>query len=216
MQKLILFPLTILILLSLLSMTGLGNSDQFTGVGSISYGDQAGLLYDSTGHPVCYINGTQYDDAGMIKYTREFGYLGEESPRWQNYSGITASYYDLYSSEAAIEPLTTAQYNELKNAYANGGISFDIWSSLGLIGVVVGISAFAAIIGIRVLDSGESETTIQTILTVTGFMAVWGIFSVLGLALFTSAGTYGGIIYFVLTAMYSIGIIFQLSGGNSN
>lgn len=216
MQKLILFPLTILILLSLLSMTGLGSTENFTGEGAISYGDQAGLLYDSAGHPVCYINGTQYDDAGMLKFTRDYGYIGEEYARWQNYTGVTASYYDLYSSESALEPLTTAQYNELKNAYSNGGITFNIWSSLGLIGVVVGISAFAAIIGIRVLDSGESETTIQTILTVTGFMAVWGIFSVLGLTLFTSADTYGGIIYFVLTAMYSIGIIFQLSGGNSN
>lgn len=212
MKLLILFPLTVLILLSLLSMLGLGSAtDPNFGNGTIGYGFGSTLFYDSTGHPVAYANGTNYGEKGLLKIVGSQGWFsqGTEEVQWINNTAYNVMhYYDIYTDTNGQSLVSVEEYNYYKDN-ADGQFSFNIWSSLGLIGVIVGIAALAAIIGIRIVSSGESDVSVQVILVITAFMALWGIFSVLGLTLLTSAGTYGGIIYFILTAMYTIGIIFE-------
>lgn len=220
MKYLILAPLAILIILSLLSMLGVGATpDTNFGTGKMGIGTtQNTLLYDSTGHPVCYINGSNYGEVGYLwTYERKMWIIDQfdqDTPyfiQWSNGSATLGTYqeYNVYSDQSAVDQMDENEYNYQKELMENG-VSFNIWSSIGLIGIVIGITIFAGIIGIRIVSSGESDVSVQTILLGTAYVALWGIFSAIALSLIIELGTVGGIIYFILTACYTIGFIMSL------
>jgi hypothetical protein len=95
------------------------------------------------------------------------------------------------------------------------GLGVNLASSLGLIGAVIGIMALATVVGIKVLGSGISEFGVSTIVFGTFYLLVWGIFSVLSLSMLMQIAVFGGLLYFALTVMYTVGIVSSLgsSGG---
>lgn len=94
---------------------------------------------------------------------------------------------------------------------------FAINESQGIIAIVIAVSVIGSLIGIRVLGSGLSETTVKILYNTIFFYGVWGLFSALSLQWFLIIPIGGWIVYFVLTGMLSFGIVQQINGtGGSN
>lgn len=195
-MKLLLLPLAVLFILSILSLTGLGYGALPTeGELYIDGKPYTGEYYaDSTGRPVCYSNFTVIaSEEGLVIWGAGDGGWYVERWSWKNATGT----YHL-------------TYSDVKQGIGGG---FDIGSSLGLIGIVIGIMALAAFAGIKILGSGVSDVSVSTILVSSAFLALWAIFSVLSMSLIISIPLFGVILYFALTGMYTVGIINRVGGG---
>lgn len=184
-------------LVALLSLMGLGSTMLATnqtmyGTGYSNYD----YWYDVNGHVVMFKNGTAYDEAGFMHVPS----VGSTHPQWDNYSNV----YDMYDNP----------YGEDRSWVQ---IDFDISSSYGLIALIVGMMALVAVIGIKVFGTGEGEVSTMTILKGTAFLTLWGIFSAISLTLITQIPmSLGAILYFILTAMYCVGIIQSIGSGGTD
>lgn len=197
MKILILLPLAVLICATMLSVMGVGSDlgapsggYLVDGRGNIN-GDEG--WYDDTGHLVCYDNGTAAGEAGIVgtpSYTHSH-------PFWDNTTS-GGSTFDMYADPSG----TDLQKGDL----------FDITGTLGLIGIVLAVMALGCIVGIRVVGSGTSSTSVSTVIIGTAFLSLWGVFSVFGYPLIGTIPLFGGMLYFILTAMYTVGVIQAFSG----
>jgi len=200
-MKLIIIPLAFLAIFSLLSLMGLGTGTlNSTGtIGSNGWissgGDPDVAWWDSTGFPVAYQNFTVVDrtSEGRIIYVGAV-------PLYKN----TTSEYQIYRNTVASNQLdeTTAEW--------------DITSSLGLIGVVVGVMALATFAGVSVLGSGISETSVSAIVKGTAYLLIWGVFSALAIALIMQIALFGPILYFILTLIYTLGIVNSIGSSQGD
>lgn len=92
--------------------------------------------------------------------------------------------------------------------------NFEINETQGLIAVLIAVSVVASLIGIRVLGSGFSETTIKILYNTTFFYGTWGLFSALSFNWFLIIPFgLGWIIFFILTGILSFGIVQQINKG---
>lgn len=189
-------------------MLGLGSTDLPTDGINLSNPDTV-IYYDNTGSAVCNGLAEPYypaDTTGILIHL--YGsYYGQDFAGWQNSTGQYYLYYDNSGSNAK-----WVLYKDFGKIYQQtaASSSFDISSSIGLIGLVVGLMALAAVVGIRVLGTGVSEESVSAILKGTALLAIWGIFSVLALALLIQIPMLGPVFYFVLTIIYTLGIINQI------
>lgn len=190
-MKLIVFPLVFLIFASMLSIMGMSEGT-FSSTGDF-YGTTAQFdgYYDNDGNLKAYVNGTAANEQGYLQL------LSPSNIHWVN---STDSYH-------------VTKFNE-GDEVGEAAMSFDLSSSLGLIIIVIGLMALAAVAGLRVLGSGVSETSVKTIVLGTGLLALWGVFSVFGLTMITAIPIFGVVIYFFLTAIYTLGVIQQVGGGS--
>lgn len=189
MKSLIVFPLIILIGVALLSQLGLGTIT----FGDTDYVEMEGF-YDSTGHMVAFVNGTAFDEAGTIEH-RWDSTGGEDW--WHNGTG---SYYQVWNTPSGANDEFSL-------------LGFSMGTSLGIIGLIVAIIALAAVVGLKIFSSGIGEFSSRTIVLATGFVTLWGLFSVLSIGAIGSIPVFGAIFYFVLTGCYSIGVLDTIGGG---
>lgn len=89
---------------------------------------------------------------------------------------------------------------------------FAINETQGILAIIIAVSVIGSIIGIRVLGSGLSEMTIKILYNTIFFYGVWALFSVFGLEYLLLFPAGGWIIYFILTATLSFGIVKQING----
>lgn len=91
------------------------------------------------------------------------------------------------------------------------GASVGIDAVTGALAVIIALIAISVVVGIQVLGSGISEQSVKAIITITGYISIWGIFSVLSINLINTIQIFGYIIYLVLTIMYTIGVMEKLT-----
>lgn len=224
-MKLLIIPLAVLITCALLAQTGLGQSGSF-GTISIMAPDH-GLIsgeiiyYDSAGQPKVYGNFTKISEPGEVRAGIDGGAY------WVNGTttilGTTLKMFQLYYDTEAQQPCKFQDITQYTGTNFFGQPSTiaedqenswfgNISTSLGLIILIVGLMALVAIIGINVLGSGESEFSVKAIFLGTGLLALWGIFSAFGINLIAEIDFWGPVVYLILTAIYTLGIIQQISG----
>lgn len=92
-------------------------------------------------------------------------------------------------------------------------MGFSMGTSLGIIGLVVAVIALAAVVGLKIVGSGIGEFSSRTIVLATGFVTMWGLFSVLAIGGITSIPLFGSVFYFFLTGLYTIGVLDIVGGG---
>lgn len=212
-------PLLIIMLMAFFSMLGLGDLGgdlDTTGTGSTI--TPSTLLYDSGGTVVCYANLTVITSASQWNaYVRWAQIPGTDYIGFDNSSNMInpnwgGPLYQLYYDVNATDPVP---YQATLVFPGSSVGHFDIATSLGLIGVVGVLMAVGAVIGAHFLGSGESDISIGMILKSTGFLMLWGIFSILAMNILTQIPEIGVFLYFGLTGCYVIGIVDSIGSPSS-
>lgn len=223
-MKLILIPLSILLLLGMLSVTGLGaeTADYSQGfhlydraTSQDAFGNYL-YLYDETGHAIMYYNLTNVDD-----YGEAYKSLLNDNTLWRNDTlSAWTVYYDTNGQNAT-------QWGDIHNplgiitgqqdGVGLGGNQFNFSSSLSwviIIGVIMGIGA---IVGFKFFGSGESEISVEVLLKGTFYLTLWGILTAMAYSLIVAAGFFIYLLYFAIALVYTIGIMTNIgSTGNSD
>jgi len=84
-----------------------------------------------------------------------------------------------------------------------------------LIGAIVMIAIIAVavmILGLRVLASGLSDSSVRIMCVALSYVGIWFFLSVLAMPLMVSIEIFGFIIYISLTLLFTIGVIEKMSG----
>lgn len=84
----------------------------------------------------------------------------------------------------------------------------------GVLALIIGLIALGAVAGIQVVGSGLSDFSVSVIYKSIAFYAIWGLLSAFGLDALTAIPIFGWLLYFILTIVYSAGIIQQIGGVN--
>lgn len=197
-MKYIAFPLFFLVFFSLLSQLGLGTQAPF-GDGEINVGNlgQTGY-FDEDGHQVLNLNFTAVGESGDIEY-HPMGLSTTLMMYWKNVTGT----YQLFDDDEASEQSVGGEVYDS---------SFSLNSSLGVIGIILAVMVVATVAGIQIVGSGENTFSIGVIVLGGVYLSLWGVFSVLSMALIIQLPIFGVILYFLLTLMYTIGIIKSFKG----
>lgn len=94
--------------------------------------------------------------------------------------------------------------------YNNYTLNLDpLTTGIALITILI---AVAGIIGINVLGSGLSDSSVHTITLLLGYGGLWTLFSTLSWNLIIAIELFGGFIWLGLTIIYSIGIVQKIGG----
>lgn len=194
-MKLLTFPLFMIIFVAIVSMLMGGSlaANQEFYQQSEGQGFNALYFYDEGGNPVCYQNGTAYyaGDDGYISWHETWF---DAKPYWANSTAAYRLYETPYASD-----------------YLPREMNFDINSSIGLIAAISVTMFIVSFVGIRIFGNGLSENSVSTIIKGSLLITLWLIFSGLALAfLMQIPASLGGIFYFGLTAMYTVGIVKQV------
>jgi len=83
----------------------------------------------------------------------------------------------------------------------------------GGIAIIVLIAGISIVIGIQVLGSGLSDTTVKVLTILTAYGSLWIILSLLSMPLLFEIQLFGLLIYTILTLIYVIGMIEKISEG---
>ncbi|MEN6622643.1 MAG: hypothetical protein ABFD50_13960 [Smithella sp.] len=97
-----------------------------------------------------------------------------------------------------------------------GTFTFAISATQGAIAVMMSIIVLGSLIGIRVMGSGILGMSAEIIVKGAFYFALWGLFSVFAQPLIAAIPIFGILIYLMLTIMYIIGFVQNLSGGPAN
>jgi len=122
-----------------------------------------------------------------------------------NFGGYSVS--DVVSTTTLIDGSTKTYVSEYD-------FSFGIDEGTGWIAILVGLLTLGAVVGANVLGSGLNDTSSKAVMTIIVFTGLWSFFSVFGWNLITGIATWGVIIWFGLTLMFTVGVIKQIFGGN--
>lgn len=120
-----------------------------------------------------------------------------------------------YSSDS-INGTFTEGGEEKSLAIEGNEYEFEINETQGILTIIIAVSIIGSIIGIRVLGSGLSETTIKILYNTIFFYGIWGLFSVYALEWFLLIPVVGWLFYGALTGILSFGIIQQINGTGGN
>lgn len=139
---------------------------------------------------------------------------------------ITLFIFGLFYNDQTFDQNLLSGYNSsaINGTFTEGGTEkslategdeydFAINETQGIIAIIIAVSVVGSIIGIRVLGSGLSEKTVTILYNTIFFYGVWALFSAFSLTLLLLIPIGGWIIYFILTAMLSFGIVQQINGG---
>lgn len=215
-MKLLLFPLTCIMLVAVLTMVGLGGSAPADVSNPMAYYkgvDDLGnklALYTSAGVAVCYYDGNSTTgSAGSVIMYEADGYYPQEVA-WYN-----GTYYQLFYDTAGDQPVYWGDWTPLGSfARPTDRIDQGTWTwagaigAIALVGVLMFIGSFA---GLRLFGSGESEESVSFMLKGTFFITLWLACSVIAYPVILGTGNIIlFLIYMVLTVIYSIGIINQV------
>jgi len=92
-----------------------------------------------------------------------------------------------------------------------GSHNFNITLVTGAIAIIMVIGLLALGLGIRVLGSGLSETSVKTLVGGIAYTGIWMVLSVMSMPLILNIETFGTIIYVILTVGYVLGVIQKLT-----
>jgi len=95
-----------------------------------------------------------------------------------------------------------------------GEYLFNIDLIIGAIAIITVIAVISIGVGIQVLGSGLSETSVKMIITALAYMGLWLVLSVLSMPLIFSIEIFGTLIYVGLTLGYVLGVVEKMTGGN--
>lgn len=101
----------------------------------------------------------------------------------------------------SIDPQIAEELEEVQNS------QISLSSTLFYLGVMVGVIALAAVVGINVLGSGLSNASSGTIIFFVTMFMLWGLMSVGTQSIFSKIPLIGNFIYVLLTFSYSLGCI---------
>ena len=91
---------------------------------------------------------------------------------------------------------------------------FNIDALTGALVWIIVIIALVSVIGINILGSGLSETSVHIITLGTAYTTIWIVLSLLASPLIFSIEIFGALIYVVLTIIYAFGFINKISGSD--
>lgn len=83
----------------------------------------------------------------------------------------------------------------------------------GGISIIILIAGVSIVIGLQVLGSGLSDTTVKILTILTAYGSLWIILSLLSMPLLFESQLFGLLIYTILTLIYVIGMIEKISEG---
>lgn len=99
--------------------------------------------------------------------------------------------------------------------------TFSSGATNGILAVIIAMIAVGVVIGIRVLGSGISDTSVMIIYKSVTFYAIWGICSVYAVNGLNNDGLsslplgFGNILFFLLTLVFSLGVLQNIGFGRS-
>lgn len=217
-SKFLYIPLALIAIIAIVNVLGLTSGSSFPMTVSLR-GNENTIYYDSGGNPVCYANltviiGTQQLNAYPrwvdIPGTHNLGIDNSSSMTDPNWSGIV---YALYFDTNGQSPVPFAT----EVVYSGTAQHFDIGSSLGLITVTTILMGVGAVIGLHFFGTGESDISIGMVLKFTGFLMIWGVFSILSMNTLTLLPlALGGTFYFGLTIVYVIGMVDSIGSSSGD
>lgn len=121
-------------------------------------------------------------------------------------SGVVES--DIYN-EIIINGTTTTV------KYSGSDLTFAIDPLIGGLVILAVVITIAVVVGIQVLGSGLSPTSIATIRTAIMYTGLWVTLSLTASPLIESISTIGSVIYISLTIFYIIGVFQRITGGGN-
>jgi len=83
----------------------------------------------------------------------------------------------------------------------------------GTFAIIVIITGLVIVIGIQVLGSGLSDTTVKVLTIITSYTTLWIVLTLLSMPLLDGIEYFGTFIYTILTLIYVIGMIEKISEG---
>lgn len=95
-------------------------------------------------------------------------------------------------------------------------IGFNFFNNIGLFAIIAACMALAIVMGVRVLSSGMAGETIKIAVFGTALSGIWMVLSIPAFSLITAIPLIGFVAYAVLTIMYGMGAVFQLSGSGGD
>ena len=116
--------------------------------------------------------------------------------------------FESYDIEAVINGSDTSY------TLQNLDFVFNIDSLTGAIAIIILIGLLCCLIGIRILGSGLSETSVRFLTTSIFYTGVWSLFSVLSYDLIISIEVFGLLLYITLTIIYVLGVVQKLTTNN--
>lgn len=93
------------------------------------------------------------------------------------------------------------------------GATFSIDPFLGLTAVIIVLIVLAVLVGIQIIGSGLSPTSVRIIVIGTAYSGLWILFSIIAQPLIVSIQIFGALIYITLTMGYIWGVVQKFSGG---
>lgn len=224
MKTLVVFPIFILFIFAIFSTAMAGNNN-ITGSGTQGYGssyyilpngtyvysnggslgvvNKAEVVSVSNNGNILLANSTTFDSSNSI----EFYNWGWEVMNNNQYSLSYATYLNqLFAQNNNILDFGI-QLNTGNNVNAFGTAGFSATLQAGIISAIIAAMGIAAIMGFRVLGSGEGDFPVETATKGTFYLILWGILSVFAYTLISSVFIIGSFIYLGLTIMYVMGFI---------
>lgn len=200
-MKYLIFPLLVIIFTSILSMLGLGSSTLQDTQYIYLQGDASSGFYDSTDHMVAYANRSAYDETGTITKVYQAGQ--NQGPwsmllYWVNSTGT----YNIFDN-------TGERFMEKDTA------QFDILTPDGLLAIIAVAIVGGGIGFVALTFFGGSDVSVAMVVFGTILLGMWGIFSLISYGLIASIPLMGGIFWFILTLIYSLGILQMVRGNGT-
>jgi hypothetical protein len=230
-DKLVAFPLIIIMLITLFSLF-LGSGELGSGfVSSFNNTEGYSYMYDWNGRAFCHFgNFTEIEPTDEVIKWRTYyeDNLSNEIPDYTYYmlmynntswewnpTGYFAYFTpDGNSSVTNPIPITSDEFEKFYGTYIeqSSGISVtgDFSTTYGLIILAISMLVVAGIVGLNFFGSGENEKSTGFILTIISLLSLWGVFSVVSL-FWLSQFPYGlgAIGYFILTSVYCLGLFMK-------
>ncbi len=126
------------------------------------------------------------------------------------FSVITGNVFTSYSDVIGVDGTVLVNGTATDFIVSDQTIIFQVDGLIGAMVMIVVLATLIAVIGLRVLASGLSETSVKTLRTSIAYGGLWGVLSVLSYGLIVSIQTFGSIIYVVLTLLFVIGVFIKL------
>lgn len=105
--------------------------------------------------------------------------------------------------------------NQTINVPAAGTNTINLGSGTTILAILVAAIAVGILCGIRVLASGLSESAQQIIFPAVTYLAIWIVLSALSSSLLFGSGMMFSILWIVLTIVYIIGMVMEMSSGTN-
>lgn len=205
----VVLPLLFMLCISLFGMLFDATDYDAFGHGSISAnpayfsGDNEGW-FDAGGRHIAYPNMTLVDglEEGEIRHVTNFGFEWI----WCNHTvEPTLPWMDVYNMPQNEFPLYNTPDGAMDTTDAIFG--FFVGGQLGFLALLFILMLVASIAGIHILGSGISDVSVGTIIKCGAYIGLFVVCSFISYDIIVNDIPFGSVLYFVLTAIYTMGVI---------